>query len=131
MNVKINAIDYSVENASTVFEAASAAGVVAREHIAAKVNGVVSAMSAPIKEGDEIELLTFADEEGKKVYRHTDPSVLVNERSNELLRLCDMYNIPVATNIGTAEALIIALDRGDLDWRAFVNPRTSHTSHKF
>ena len=64
-------------------------------------------------------------------FRNTDPSVLVNERSNELLRLCDMYNIPVATNIGTAEALIIALDRGDLDWRAFVNPRTSHTSHKF
>ena len=76
MNVKINAIDYSVENASTVFEAASAAGVVAREHIAAKVNGVVSAMSAPIKEGDEIELLTFADEEGKKVYRHTASHIL-------------------------------------------------------
>ena len=76
MNVKINAIDYSVENASTVFEAASAAGVVAREHIAAKVNGVVSAMSAPVKEGDEIELLTFADEEGKKVYRHTASHIL-------------------------------------------------------
>ncbi len=76
MNVKINAIDYSVENASTVFEAASAAGVVAREHIAAKVNGVVSAMSAPVKEGDEIILLTFADEEGKKVYRHTASHIL-------------------------------------------------------
>ena len=76
MNVRINAIDYSVENASTVFEAASAAGVVAREHIAAKVNGVVSAMSAPVKEGDEIVLLTFADEEGKKVYRHTASHIL-------------------------------------------------------
>ena len=76
MNVKINAIDYSVENATTVFEAASAAGVVAREHIAAKVNGVVSAMSAPVREGDEIVLLTFADEEGKKVYRHTASHIL-------------------------------------------------------
>ena len=76
MNVKINAIDYSVENASTVFEAASAAGVVAREHIAAKVNGVVSAMSAPVKEGDDIVLLTFADDEGKKVYRHTASHIL-------------------------------------------------------
>ena len=76
MNVRINAIDYSVENASTVFEAASAAGVVAREHIAAKVNGVVSAMSAPVKEGDEIVLLTFADDEGKKVYRHTASHIL-------------------------------------------------------
>ena len=36
---------------------------------------------------------------------------------NESVRLCDMYNIPIATNIATAEALILALDRGDLDWR--------------
>lgn len=28
-----------------------------------------------------------------------------------------MYNIPMATNIATAEALVLALDRGDLDWR--------------
>ncbi len=39
-----------------------------------------------------------------------------------LLRLCDVHNIPVATNIATAEALIHALDRGDLDWRDIVNP---------
>ncbi|MBQ7581420.1 MAG: methylglyoxal synthase [Eubacterium sp.] len=30
---------------------------------------------------------------------------------------CDRYNIPVATNIATAEMLILGLDRGDLDWR--------------
>jgi len=36
---------------------------------------------------------------------------------NNLLRLCDVHNIPVATNIATAEALIHALERGDLDWR--------------
>ena len=35
----------------------------------------------------------------------------------EILRNCDIYNIPMATNIATAEALILALDRGDLDWR--------------
>ncbi len=34
-----------------------------------------------------------------------------------LVKLCDKYTIPVATNIATAEALILALDRGDLDWR--------------
>lgn len=34
-----------------------------------------------------------------------------------LLRLCDVHNVPVATNIATAEALILALERGDLDWR--------------
>ena len=46
----------------------------------------------------------------------------MNPRINEqdpknIARLCDLYNIPMATNIATAEALILALDRGDLDWR--------------
>ena len=40
-----------------------------------------------------------------------------------LLRLCDVYTIPVATNIATAEALIHALENGDLDWRDIVNPK--------
>lgn len=43
-----------------------------------------------------------------------------NER--DLLRLCDVHNIPVGTNMATAEALIHALERGDLDWRQIVNP---------
>ncbi len=37
-----------------------------------------------------------------------------------LLRLCDVHNIPVATNIATAEVLIHGLERGDLDWREIV-----------
>ena len=43
----------------------------------------------------------------------------VNEM--EMLRLCDMYSIPVATNIATAEVLIHGLERGDLDWRNIVH----------
>ena len=34
-----------------------------------------------------------------------------------LLRLCDMHNIPVATNLASAELLLRALDRGDFEWR--------------
>lgn len=34
-----------------------------------------------------------------------------------ILRLCDVHNIPVATNLATAELLVKALDRGDLGWR--------------
>lgn len=34
-----------------------------------------------------------------------------------ILRLCDMHQIPVATNLATAEVLIHGLERGDLDWR--------------
>ncbi len=39
-----------------------------------------------------------------------------------LLNLCDVHNIPVATNIATAEVLIHGLERGDLDWRELVRP---------
>lgn len=38
----------------------------------------------------------------------------------DILRMCDMQVIPVATNMATAEALIHGLDRGDLDWRNIV-----------
>ena len=37
-----------------------------------------------------------------------------------LLRLCDMHNIPFATNIASGEILIHGLERGDLDWRDIV-----------
>ena len=36
---------------------------------------------------------------------------------DKIVRCCDQYTIPLATNIATAECLIQALDRGDLDWR--------------
>ena len=36
---------------------------------------------------------------------------------NDIFRLCDMHNIPLATNLATAELLIKSLDRGDLEWR--------------
>lgn len=38
-------------------------------------------------------------------------------------RECDRYSIPVATNIATAEAMVLGMDRGDLDWRNTVRPR--------
>ena len=34
-----------------------------------------------------------------------------------LVRLCDMHNIPVATNLASAELLLKSLDRGDFEWR--------------
>lgn len=43
-----------------------------------------------------------------------------NPDESVLLRLCDVHNIPVATNIATAEVLIHGLERGDLDWRDIV-----------
>jgi methylglyoxal synthase len=36
---------------------------------------------------------------------------------NPIVKICDEHNIPLATNLATAELLIRSLDRGDLDWR--------------
>ncbi|MDZ5473237.1 methylglyoxal synthase [Bacillus sp. 31A1R] len=38
-----------------------------------------------------------------------------------LIRLCDVYSVPLATNMGTAEVLIRGIERGDLSWRNIVN----------
>ncbi len=59
-------------------------------------------------------LLVFSDPLDPKEH---EPNV------NSLLRICDVHNVPAATNIATAEALIHSLDRGDLDWRDIVNPK--------
>ncbi len=63
---------------------------------------------------DEIDLLLF----------FRDPMTAKANEPNDLdmLRLCDIRGIPVATNIATAEVLIHGLERGDLDWRNIVNP---------
>ena len=61
---------------------------------------------------NEIDLLLF----------FRDPLNPKPQEPNELnlLRLCDMHSIPVATNIATAEVLIHGLERGDLAWRDIV-----------
>lgn len=62
---------------------------------------------------NEIDLLLY--------FRDTaDDNEYADDQLN-LVRMCDKQNIPVATNIATAEALILALDRGDLDWRMLVH----------
>ena len=63
-------------------------------------------------------------------FRSTDPSDIIYEGEENLLRLCDVHNIPLATNIATAETLITALDRGDLEWRNFLNPTSEYNRKK-
>lgn len=63
-------------------------------------------------------------------FRSTDPAKEISEAEESLLRLCDIHNIPLATNIATAEALVLALDRGELSWREFINPRSEYNMRK-
>ena len=63
-------------------------------------------------------------------FRSTDPSSAVSEAEINLLRLCDVHNIPLATNIATAEVLVTALDAGSLNWREFINPRSESNMKK-
>lgn len=63
-------------------------------------------------------------------FRSTAPDANHDESENNLLRMCDIHNVPVATNIATAEVLICALDHGDLDWREIVNPRSDYNRRR-
>lgn len=60
-------------------------------------------------EHNQIDLLIFLRDPLTKK-RH-EPDI------NNVLRLCDEHNIPLATNLATAELLIKSLDRGELEWR--------------
>lgn len=63
-------------------------------------------------------------------YNEFDLVLFFNDPNNEAMvgdvsyisRLCDQNNIPFASNLATAEALVLGLARGDLDWRCIVNP---------
>lgn len=61
---------------------------------------------------NEIDLLLY--------FRDTEDDNEYSDVQLNLIRMCDRQNIPVATNIATAEALVMALERGDLDWRMLV-----------
>ena len=63
-------------------------------------------------------------------FRDTRPDARYNPAEHELLRVCDQNNIPVATNIATAEVIITALERGDLDWREIYNPHSEYNKAK-
>lgn len=47
-----------------------------------------------------------------------DPQVETTDADlHYIIQLCDEHNVPCATNVATAEMLLLGLDRGDLDWR--------------
>ncbi|MBQ1258627.1 MAG: threonine--tRNA ligase [Clostridia bacterium] len=76
IKVKFNEHELELELGLSVYDAVASVGPVSREFIAAKVNGVVSDMTRKLTEDCEISLLTFEDEEGKHVFRHTASHIL-------------------------------------------------------
>lgn len=44
----------------------------------------------------------------------------------ETIRHCDRHNVPIATNLASAEMLIMGLQRGDLDWREMLHNKTRY-----
>lgn len=61
--------------------------------------------------------ISYGEVDAVFFFRNSSLENSYSEFDLTLLRLCDTYNVPVATNIATAEALVLALGRGDLDWR--------------
>lgn len=78
----------------------------------ARSNGGAQQIASRIA-NNEVDLLIY--------FRDTSHISFESEDDMTLLRLCDVHNIPVATNIATAEVLVRALERGDLDWREVYN----------
>lgn len=54
------------------------------------------------------------------VLMFTDPNSInpwEDQQIVQTIHLCDTHNVPVATNLASAEMLVLGLQRGDLDWR--------------
>ena len=95
----------------------SSLGNLVSENTGLRINTVLSGPSGAEEQiasrisCEEVDVLLF----------FRDPLTPNTRKAEEtgILRLCDVHNVPVATNIATAEVIIMALDRGDLDWIEF------------
>ena len=76
MNIRFGETVFTSDAPVSVYDAARAAGLISREHIAAKVNGKLTELTHVIDSDADVELLTFESEDGKHVYRHTASHIL-------------------------------------------------------
>jgi methylglyoxal synthase len=75
------------------------------------------------KLGEQQIIARIAYNEIDLVLYFSDPDDMDKGGLVDIITLCDRNNIPVATNLGTAEILINGLQRGDFDWRDLVTGR--------
>ncbi len=97
---------YATETTGRLIE--DAANLTLHKYLAGLLGGEQQ-IAAQI-ENNELDLVIFLrDPDSKDSY----------ERSihQSIVRLCDIHNIPLATNLATAELLVKSMDRGDMEWR--------------
>jgi len=97
---------YSMNNTATFLEAAAEL----------KVFGLSMDYAAGF---DQLASRAMFNEIDSVVYLR-DTQISFYDEPNALLKACDYNSIPYATNLASAEILILAIDRGDLDWRELI-----------
>ncbi len=84
-----------------------ATGLPVHKFLAGHVGGEQQ-MSAMIEQ-NQLDLVIFL--------RNPDTPKVTEPDITKVIRMCDIHNIPLATNIASAEILLKSLERGDLEWR--------------
>jgi len=99
----------------TMFSLLNAARLI-RDATKLEITGLSTAISGSL---DQLASKAMYNEIDAVIYLR-DPLLETYDTPNSLLRACDTNSIPVATNLASAEILVLAIDRGDLDWRDLV-----------
>ncbi len=76
MKINFGSVQMDFESPLSVYDAAAAAGLISRAVLAAHVNGKLCALTQTLEADADVELLTFADEDGKHIFRHTASHIL-------------------------------------------------------
>lgn len=77
MKIFINEQEYILDGDFSAYDAAKAAGLsVSREVLACDINGKTCDLSAKVKDGDKVKLLTFDDIGGKRTFFHTASHIM-------------------------------------------------------
>lgn len=93
-----NGDELSLEDGARCSDAAKAVSEsLARNAVAAKINGKLTDLSAPLSQGDKVEFVTLKDKEGLEVYRHTCAHVLA-QAVKTIFPTCNIAIGPVVDN---------------------------------
>ena len=87
--------------------------------------GVVRLLRCVLQRGRQQIAARIAYNEIDMVLCFDDPNQkTTDEDVTYISHLCDQNNIPFASNLATAEMLVLGLNQGYLDWRDIVNPKS-------